>query len=70
MPQGHKAKTGTLSASYILWLTIGQDMPQADDPGRKYGTGLNPAIWQFNLGSLDKPSEAREDHPFDSMDAG
>ena len=45
-------------------------MPQADDPGRKYGTGLNPAIWQLNLSSLDKPSEAREDHPFDSMDAG
>ena len=45
-------------------------MPQADDPGRKYGTGLNPAIWQLNLSSLDKPSEAREDHPSDNVDAG
>ena len=45
-------------------------MPQADDPGRKYGTGLNLAIWKFNLGSLGEPSEAREDHPFDNVDAG
>ena len=45
-------------------------MPYADDAGRKYVTGIRTAIWQFNLGSLDKPSEAREVHPFDSMDVG
>ena len=45
-------------------------MPYADDAGRKYVTGIRTAIWKFNLDSLGEPSEAREDHPFDNVDAG
>ena len=57
-PHGH---LGTEPALYIVWSTFGQDMPQADDQGRKYWTGLRPAIWQFNLGSLGEPSDLRQD---------